>query len=138
MNEDRSTPLAQDPRKNAYLLNYLLQFRRGGGAVTSGSSSIHSTGNGSGSGSGSSNGSSSHVVSSKGQPVSLDEARLTFWLEAQLLFEMSKVSKPSRGDMTKVYDKFFRSGSGFYVPELADRGQVRNTPVPPSPSHTSP
>lgn len=57
--------------------------------------------------------------------VSLDEARLMFWLEVQVLFEMSGVMMPSRHDMSKVYDKFFRQGSGFYVRELAEQRQVR-------------
>lgn len=57
--------------------------------------------------------------------VSLDEARLMFWLEVQVLFEMSGVMMPSRHDMSKVYDKFFRQGSGFYVRELAEQKQVR-------------
>lgn len=56
--------------------------------------------------------------------VSLDEARLMFWLEVQVLFEMSAVMTPSREDMSRVYDKFFLQGSGFYVHELADNGQV--------------
>lgn len=58
------------------------------------------------------------------EEVSLDEARLMFWLEIQALFEMSVVMTPSREDMSKVYDKFFRQGSGFYVHELAIKPQV--------------
>lgn len=60
--------------------------------------------------------------------ISVDEARLMFWLEVQVLFEMSAVMTPSREDMDKVYDKFFRPGSGFYVHELADRQQVLREP----------
>lgn len=41
-----------------------------------------------------------------------------------MLFEMSAVMTPSREDMGKVYDKFFRQESGFYVHELAERRQV--------------
>ena len=59
------------------------------------------------------------------QEVSLDEARLMFWLEVQVLFEMSMMMTPSREDMTKVYDKFFRQGSGFYVRELSIKPQVQ-------------
>lgn len=47
-----------------------------------------------------------------------------FWLEVQALFEMSVVMTPSREDMSKVYEKFFRQGSGFYVHELAIKPQV--------------
>ena len=104
-----------------YLLNYMLEIRQGGpvrAAGEGGGDAAGSAGAGGGGGGGG---------AKKKQPViiSLDEARLMFWLEVQVLFEMSAVMAPSREDMGKVYDKFFRPGSGFYVQELADRRQVR-------------
>lgn len=89
-----------------YLLNYMLEVRRAG--ITSSSSTT---------GDSSSGGKKEPVI------ISLDEARLMFWLEVQVLFEMSAVMAPSRDDMSKVYDKFFRPGSGFYVHELANKRQ---------------
>lgn len=92
-----------------YLLNYMLEVRRAGTGDTGGGDAGDAGADG------------------KKQPViiSLDEARLMFWLEVQVLFEMSAVMVPSREDMSKVYDKFFRPVSGFYVHELAaDKRQV--------------
>ena len=98
-----------------YLLNYMLEVRRAGiSSSTGGDGSDAAGGGGPG-------------ADGKKQPViiSLDEARLMFWLEVQVLFEMAAVMSPSREDMSKVYDKFFRPGSGFYVHELAsDKWQV--------------
>lgn len=90
-----------------YLLNYMLEVRCAG---TGGAGSSSSGGGGDG---------KEPVI------ISLDEARLMFWLEVQVLFEMSAVMAPSRDDMSKVYDKFFRPGSSFYVDELTDTRQVR-------------
>lgn len=57
--------------------------------------------------------------------VSLDEAQLMFWLEAHLLFEMAAVMTPTRGDMAKIFDKFFQEGSGFFLSDSLDQRQVR-------------
>lgn len=98
-----------------YLLNYMLEVRCAGTSPSAvAGSNTSNTG-----GSGGAGGQKEPVI------ISLDEARLMFWLEVQVLFEMSAVMAPSRADMSKVYDKFFRPGSGFYVHELADKRQVR-------------
>ncbi|CAB1100395.1 unnamed protein product [Ectocarpus sp. CCAP 1310/34] len=101
--------VALDPRKVVYLLNYMLEVRCAGTGGVGGSSSS----------SGGGDGKKEAVI------ISLDEARLMFWLEVQVLFEMSAVMAPSRDDMSKVYDKFFRPGSGFYVHELTDTRQAK-------------
>lgn len=113
--ENETTRRTQDPRKVVYLLNYMLEVRRAGTSSSTGGDGSDAGGGGGPGGDG------------KKQPViiSLDEARLMFWLEVQVLFEMAAVMSPSREDMSKVYDKFFRPGSGFYVHELAsDKWQV--------------
>ncbi|CAM9333451.1 unnamed protein product [Ectocarpus sp. 4 AP-2014] len=101
--------VALDPRKVVYLLNYMLEVRCAGTGGVGGSSSSNGGGDG----------------KKEAVIISLDEARLMFWLEVQVLFEMSAVMAPSRDDMSKVYDKFFRPGSGFYVHELTDTRQAK-------------
>lgn len=105
-----------------YLLNYMLEVRCAGSSPSSGGGGTagSSTGSGEGGGGGGGGGKKEPVI------ISLDEARLMFWLEVQVLFEMSAVMAPSRADMSNVYDKFFRPGSGFYVQELADKRQQVN------------
>ncbi|CAM9783591.1 unnamed protein product, partial [Scytosiphon promiscuus] len=108
--------VALDPRKVVYLLNYMLEVRCAGTSLNGGAGSSATNSEG---GEGGGGGKKEPVI------ISLDEARLMFWLEVQVLFEMSAVMAPSRADMSKVYDKFFRPGSGFYVHELAEKRQPK-------------
>lgn len=47
-----------------------------------------------------------------------------FWLEAHVLLEMAAVMTPSRADMAKIFDKFFREESGFFLADGVEERQV--------------